>query len=279
MLLSFFMLLVVAILSATLISGDVQKDILDNSSRQQAVVSFEIGSRDPDLIDAPTIFSDTFSEKYEGIEVIGELGEIGGIDYSCLHANSWILNANNQDDKSSIFSTATEVISSTASGNSWTITTNQIPYYNFNFTADVIASLNSRPKRSTDFSNGYTTAEVNTVYPFGSDIGYASKACSMGYWPPGPVCPIAKSKSISFPTKPAQEMSTGKFKKKKNKKIKFHEFRYNIHFSCRWMCCNQGGSYWLVFERSGLLRLERHGLLQRQGHLAEYRTKFRAVRP
>ena len=232
---------IISVFSSLLVSGEALNIVLDKSSSLHTEVDLEIKSEekllfgDPDVVDVSQIFSD-LPAKYEEFE---ELELLGGIDYSCLHASSWILNANNHGDKSSIFSTATEVITSTASGNSWTITTNQIPYYNFNFTADVIASLNSRPKRSTDFKSGYITAEVNTVYPYGSDIGYASKACSLGYWPPGPVCPIAQRLSISFPMKPAQEISSGKFK---NFNINFNIKRQNFTFLAAGCEGSRGGA-------------------------------------
>ena len=133
------------------------------------------------------------------------------IDYSCIHANSWLLNANNNNDYSSIFSTNTEIISSSSSSSSlWTINFNQIPYYYHNFTASVIAALNSRPKASTDFVNGKTTAVVGRRYSFGTNIGYITIPCQLGYWPPGPVCPSAISKTISFSLQPAPEIYSGK---------------------------------------------------------------------
>ena len=43
---------------------------------------------------------------------------------------------------------------------------------------------------SRDFTTGKTTAKAGTVYSFGSNIGYSSTACTLGYWPPGPDCNI-----------------------------------------------------------------------------------------
>jgi len=134
------------------------------------------------------------------------------VDYSCLHSAAWQLNANNNNDYSLTFSANTEITSSGSSGStSWTIVFNQIPYYYYNFTKSVISALNSRPKASTDFTTGRTTATLNSLYQFGSNIGYVSSPCNLGYWPPGPVCPSATVKTVSFNLKPAIESSSGKF--------------------------------------------------------------------
>lgn len=136
------------------------------------------------------------------------------VDYSCLHSTAWKLNANNNNDYNPIFSSNTEIISSGLSGTtSWTIVFNQIPYYYYNFTKSVISALNSRPKASTDFALGRTTATTNNLYQFGSNIGYIASPCVLGYWPPGPVCPAATVKTVSFNIKPAIESSTGNLSK------------------------------------------------------------------
>jgi len=133
-----------------------------------------------------------------------------GIDYSCIHATAWKLNANNNNDYSSIFSTKTEILTSAmASSSTWSISYNQIPYYYHNFTSSVISILSSRPKAATDFvTNGKTTALLNHKYMFGSNIGYAGSPCTLGYWPPGPVCPSLTSKTTSFKLQPAPEVSS-----------------------------------------------------------------------
>lgn len=137
------------------------------------------------------------------------------MDYSCLHYQSWLLNVNNANDVSSIFSTNTDIVVSYGTAgttNVWTVTSNQIPYYFFNFSSAVISSLNSRPTAATDFSGsgGLTTAVVGRSYPFGSNVGFTSGSCGLGYWPSGTaVCPLASSTSLQFKLKPAPEISTG----------------------------------------------------------------------
>ena len=121
------------------------------------------------------------------------------------------MNANNNNDYSSLFSSQTEILSSSISGSTWTISFNQIPYYYHNFTQTVLALLDSRPKESTDFTLSRPTALLNHKYAFGSNIGYVAFPCTMGYWPPGPVCPAAGSKTISFNLQPAPEKSSGEF--------------------------------------------------------------------
>jgi len=128
-----------------------------------------------------------------------------------LHATAWLLNSNNNNDYNSFFSSGTEIKSSGKSGNSWSISSNQIPTYNYNFTTAVINNLNNRPKASSDFVNGKTTAKAGEVYVFGSNIGYNTKSCRLEYWPPGPECPVSSANSVSFPLHPAPESSAGKF--------------------------------------------------------------------
>lgn len=134
------------------------------------------------------------------------------VDYSCLHYQSWLLNANNNNDVSAIFSASTDVVSSfgtAGSTNIWSVSSFQIPYYNTNFTVATINALNSRPLATSDFVSGVTTALTGKIYPFGADIGYSPGLCSLGYWPPGTSdCPYATSATSSFPLKPAPEIST-----------------------------------------------------------------------
>ena len=132
-----------------------------------------------------------------------------GIDYSCLHAASWQMNANNNNNSNLIFGSQTEILGGAISGSTWSITFNQIPYYYHNFTKSAIEALNSRPKASKDFLAGKTTAVVNQKYLFGSNIGYAGTQCKLGFWPPGPVCPAANRKTITFKLQPAPEVNAG----------------------------------------------------------------------
>lgn len=83
-----------------------------------------------------------------------------------------------------------------------------IPDYQVTVTQDILDTLNSRPKVSTDFVDGKTTVAVGDVVEFGQDIGYKSSTTNCqstggyGYWPPGPECPLDKAKQASFPVQP-----------------------------------------------------------------------------
>jgi hypothetical protein len=127
-------------------------------------------------------------------------------DYSCLHSGAWLLNSNS--DTSSYFSTTTDVTSSSRSTGTWSTTTNQIPKYNKLFSSSDISALNSRPKASTDFVSGSTTAVAGTTYQFGASIGYKTQSCSKGYWPPGPSCPSATSVTNAWDLTPSPETSS-----------------------------------------------------------------------
>lgn len=128
------------------------------------------------------------------------------IDYSCLHSGSWLLNSNS--DTSSYFSSSTDITSSSRSSGTWSTTTYQIPKYNHLFTSSDVSNLNSRPKASTDFVTGSTTAVAGTTYEFGANIGYKTQSCSKGYWPPGPGCPSASSTTDSWDLTPSPETRT-----------------------------------------------------------------------
>jgi hypothetical protein len=128
-------------------------------------------------------------------------------DYSCLHSGSWLLNTNS--DTSSYFSTSTDITASSLSTNVWSTTTNQIPNYDRVFTSDDITALNSRPKASSDFVSGSTTAVAGNTYQFGANIGYKTQSCSKGYWPPGPSCPTATSTTNTWDLTPAPETNSG----------------------------------------------------------------------
>jgi hypothetical protein len=127
-------------------------------------------------------------------------------DYSCLHSDSWLLNRNSETN--SYFSSTTEVSSSSRSSDTWSTTTKQIPKYNKLFSASDISALNSRPKASTDFITGSTTAVAGSAYQFGANIGYKTQSCSKGYWPPGPSCPSATTVTDSWDLTPSPETNS-----------------------------------------------------------------------
>jgi hypothetical protein len=127
-------------------------------------------------------------------------------DYSCLHSGSWLVNKDSAT--SSYFSTTTDVTSSSLSSGVWSTTTNQIPKYNKLFSSSDISALNSRPKATTDFVSGSTTAVAGNNYQFGANIGYKTQSCSKGYWPPGPSCPSASSVTNSWDLTPSAETNS-----------------------------------------------------------------------
>lgn len=127
-------------------------------------------------------------------------------DYSCLHAGSWLYNSNS--DYSSLFSSNTDITTSIRSSGVWSTTTKQIPKYDHTFTTSDITTLNSRPKASTDFTTGSTTAVAGTTYSFGTNIGYKTTSCAKGYWPPGPSCPSATTATNSWDLTPAPETNS-----------------------------------------------------------------------
>ena len=103
------------------------------------------------------------------------------------------------------FNATTDVTTSVLSTQTWRTTFSQIPNYDRVFSSNDIQELNSRPKASTDFKNKSTTADAGTTYKFGDDIGYLSNSCSLGYWPPGPVCPAAVNLTVHWNLNPAPE--------------------------------------------------------------------------
>ena len=77
-----------------------------------------------------------------------------------------------------------------------------IPSYATEMTESLIASLNSRPRASSDFVGGRTSASVGQTVSFGQDIGYNNRNCSLGYWAPGPECPSEQQHEAYFPLQP-----------------------------------------------------------------------------
>ena len=129
---------------------------------------------------------------------------IYSVDYTCLHANSWLINKKN--NYNNYFKSWTDITNShvTSNGKIWSVLASQIPNYNNIFTASDIQKLNSRPKASPDFKTGQTTAVAGRNYTFGANINYVTNSgCNLGYWPPGPVCPAAQNKVLNFTVTPA----------------------------------------------------------------------------
>lgn len=166
-------------------------------------------------------------------------------DYSCYHAESWLVNEDMHYNSN--FNAYTDIITSgfiqptntarrlalpppppgggpgggggggggtgsTSAGTplttGWKVSFKGIPNYDYTITSSDVTSLNSRPKKSTDFRSGSaTTAKAGDYVKFGDDIGYSVSSCSKGYWPPGPSCPSASDKNYVFPMYPAKEVS------------------------------------------------------------------------
>lgn len=88
------------------------------------------------------------------------------------------------------------------------VKTNGIPRYEITMTQAQIDELNERPKASSDFISGVTSAQEGEVISFGENIGYNSsnQNCNDtggdGYWPPGPVCPTKQDVETYFAVSP-----------------------------------------------------------------------------
>lgn len=98
----------------------------------------------------------------------------------------------------------------TTNGVAYTVVTSEgVPDYQVEMTAELVQSLNDRPKAGSDFNGGSTSANAGDMIAFGQDIGYASNnSCETnagyGYWPPGPVCPEGSTRVGYFPQQPEQ---------------------------------------------------------------------------
>ena len=120
----------------------------------------------------------------------------------------------NGGEVNSVFQSKSEILTKAViSGQSplFSVSFNQIPSYYHNFSEADVATLKGRPKASSDFKVGGPTVAAGQVKEFGSDIGYNSSSCSLGYWPVGPVCPQVLPSSASFSLLPAPETSSGEY--------------------------------------------------------------------
>lgn len=130
------------------------------------------------------------------------------VDYSCVHSDNWRVNTNGHYN--SYLSTSTDVTLSELTTDTWTATFPGIPNYDHYITESEIETLNSRPLASRDFPTGQTTAVAGEYIEYGENIGYVTASCNLGYWPPGPDCPVAYSGSQAFTLSPAPETNSGK---------------------------------------------------------------------
>ena len=133
------------------------------------------------------------------------------VDYCLLHSTSWIQYSTPY--LNTRINSATNIQSSkfNTGSTTWSATSTVVPNYDRTFTAANIAALNARPKASTDFrTGGVTTAVAGNFYAFGADIGYTTKSCTLGYWPPGPSCATGQNAvTANFRVDPAPEAGTG----------------------------------------------------------------------
>ena len=85
-----------------------------------------------------------------------------------------------------------------------------MPKYDVIITQNMIDSLNSRPRASSDFIAGATTAVAGELVEFGENIGYNSsnENCPNtggdGYWPPGPGCPTVQTVEAYIVNEPTE---------------------------------------------------------------------------
>ena len=134
----------------------------------------------------------------------------------------WQLNTDERSDwiyESSVNQGVAEgvqaVSTTTVSGAAyWSVSATGIPKYDIQMTSEIISELNTRPKASTDFVAGMTSANIGDMVTFGADIGYnsSSENCfstgGAGYWPPGPGCPQDVAKTGLFPQEPEPASKT-----------------------------------------------------------------------
>ena len=108
------------------------------------------------------------------------------IDYACLHRASWQINDAGATSPYFTLNGAPapyDVQSAryappSSGSHQFTISATDIPNYPTTITQSMATTLDTRPKESTDFTNGaYNTALDGTVVQFGQDIGYSSTAC------------------------------------------------------------------------------------------------------
>ncbi len=138
--------------------------------------------------------------------------------------NNWMINSSNERSLN-IFETGSSlgvlvnvqsVASVACSGSNYIqVQATGVPNYSVTMTAADITALNSRPKASTDFLSGSTTASAGNVVKFGQNIGFNSNStCSTnggtGYWPPGPKCPKNVSHNSYFPINPTASTTSCK---------------------------------------------------------------------
>lgn len=133
---------------------------------------------------------------------------VGTTSYADLHAESWQVNTNGHTN--ALFSSTTDITTSAedTSGTAWKVTHPRIPNYDQIFTQTQVDQLNSRPKASSDFTNGATTAAAGDAIVWGEDIGYSQANGCNGYWPPGPACPTVDDIAMTFSYTPSDESST-----------------------------------------------------------------------
>ncbi|MEM7017597.1 MAG: YHYH protein [Pseudomonadota bacterium] len=136
--------------------------------------------------------------------LLESVSELGGSSSSADILSAWKINTT--ETSSTISGAVVNVQSATqetVNGQEFArIQASGIPNYLVTITQAIFDALTNRPRASTDFSNGAPAVSVNQQVAFGQDVGYSSNGCSLGYWPPGPVCPEATSHNGLIPLNP-----------------------------------------------------------------------------
>ena len=135
--------------------------------------------------------------------------------------SSWIINTTERSTE--IFETSAQTLgvledvqvaeTQTVDGVDFTyVETEGIPNFDLVINQDDIDALNDRPRASTDFTTGVTTISVGDTVAFGQNIGYVEETrevqnCvvtgGVGYWPPGPACPVMQGRQGFFSQSPS----------------------------------------------------------------------------
>ena len=151
--------------------------------------------------------------------IVNDGTENSNVDLINLTTANWLINNSERstfivDGGTGTLVNVQSVSLTTVSGEAMLeVQTTGIPNYQLTMTQADIDVLNARPRASSDFNGGVTSAIVGDVIDYGEDIGFDTPpGCDLGYWPPGPACPSDQSKIENLPVKPipaTEECDTG----------------------------------------------------------------------
>jgi len=124
-----------------------------------------------------------------------------GFDFVCEPDSTemWLLNDNNETSMTIGGNPLVNIERVDVCDDRLTVTASGIPNYLTTITQELMDDLDSTPLVAVDFVNNSTSVSVGDVVPFAADIGYDTRSCEYGYWPPGPSCPEDQAKVITFP--------------------------------------------------------------------------------